>query len=98
MSMPPSSIRFSSRATRAQPPLEQTRVDRLKRAVALERELEPEVRDLAVMSGRLERAVGPAEPPGHQLLAGDPHRAEAGAAGVLRELPGGERVLVHHVL
>ena len=62
---------------RGQAALEHAAVDLLQREVAAEGVLLPRPRHLVGDGGRLERAVGPAEPVGEQLLAADVHVGEA---------------------
>src|SRR5689334_18868896 len=56
--------------------LEQRVVDHLQREVAAVRVLVPRARDRVRVGRGLERAVGPAEPAGEQLLSADAHRLE----------------------
>ena len=59
----------------------------------------PRVRDLVRRGGGLERAVGPAEQAGGQLLAAHAHVARARRRGRARASAAGrERVHVHHLL
>src|SRR6185312_1116304 len=66
---------------RREPALEQPAVELLQDEVAAVGVLPPHPRDLFGVGGRLERAVGPAEPVREQLLAADLDLAQAGAAG-----------------
>ena len=65
---------------RRQARLEQPAVELLQQQVAAVGVLAPGPRNVVGLGGRLERAVGPAEPVGEQLLAADAHVAEAGVA------------------
>jgi hypothetical protein len=51
-----------------------------------------------VVGGRLERAVGPPEPAGDELLARHPHVLEPRTLSEPRQRAGSERVNVDHVL
>src|SRR4051794_37606132 len=72
--------------------LEQPAVDLLESEVAAEGVDLPRPRHLVRVGGRLQGAVGPAEPVGQQLLAADADVVQSGAPGHRGELVGGEGV------
>ena len=77
---------------RRQARLEQPAVDLLEGQVALEGVDLPAPRDRVGVGRRLQRAVGPPEPVGQQLLAADADVGQAGAPADRRELVGREGV------
>src|SRR3954447_20616684 len=71
---------------RRQPRLQQRLIDLLQADVAAEGVHLPSPRDRVRVRGRLQRAVGPAEPVGQQLLATDADVGEARGARAGAEL------------
>src|SRR5450759_2933675 len=80
---------------RGKPRLEQPAVELLQEQVAAVGVQSPPPRHVLRLGGRLERALGPTEPVGQQLLPGDALVLEAGGAGLQDVRVTGEELLAN---